>query len=91
MNKDDAFRVPSHVVAREVGDETVILDLEKGAYLSLDPVGARVWSLVSDGETVRSVCAAMLEEYEVAPDVLERDVLNLVRDLAAHDLIVPTS
>ena len=91
IEMNDAFRVPSHVIAREVGEETVILDLEKGVYLSLDSTGARIWNLMSDGETVRGICAAMLEEYEVASEVLERDVLNLLSELAAKDLILPAA
>ena len=34
-----------------LGDETVILDLASGTYYGLDPVGARIWQLMAEGQT----------------------------------------
>jgi len=39
----DRVTVPPHVIARRVGEDTVILDLASGTYFGLDPVGARIW------------------------------------------------
>ena len=87
MTPDSAFEVPAHVVARRIGEETVILDLESGTYFGLDPVGARAWELIAEGRTLGSVCAVMLEEYEVDEARLERDIARLVEDLRAHGLL----
>lgn len=59
MKLDDTIRVPPHVLARTVGDETVILDLASGSYFGLDPVGARVWQLLADGRNLAQACDAM--------------------------------
>ena len=40
MNLSDSLSIPSQVMARTVGDETVILDLASGTYFGLDPIGA---------------------------------------------------
>ncbi|MBK9987508.1 MAG: hypothetical protein IPP21_11335 [Betaproteobacteria bacterium] len=42
MNLSDKVTIPTQVMARTVGDETVILDLASGTYFGLDPVGAHV-------------------------------------------------
>ena len=42
MNVTDRVTIPSQVMARTVGDETVILDLAGGTYYGLDAVGARM-------------------------------------------------
>ena len=49
MNLSDRVLVSSQVVAREVGNETVLLDLESGTYYGLDPIGARMWNLDRGG------------------------------------------
>jgi len=49
MNLSDKVTIPAQVMARTVGDETVILDLASGTYYGLDPVGARIWQLMSEG------------------------------------------
>ena len=46
MNAQTRFTVSSQAISRAVGDETVILDLESGAYFGLDPVGAQLWALI---------------------------------------------
>ena len=87
MNLSDKVTVPQQVMARTVGDETVILDLASGTYFGLDPVGARIWELLGEGKTIAEVCDQMLEEYEVTRDEVERDTLSLADNLAAHGLI----
>ena len=74
-------------MARTIGDETVILDLASGTYFGLDPVGARMWQLIEEGNTLSKVCDVLLEEYDVSREVLERDALALARDLAEKKLI----
>jgi len=75
-------------MARQLGEETVILDLESGTYFGLDPVGARIWQLLKEGKSLSEICEAMLEEYEVSREELERDALALAQDLEARSLII---
>lgn len=87
MNLSDKVTIPTQVMARTVGDETIILDLASGTYYGLDPVGARMWHLMSDGQPLAAVCDTMLDEYEVAREELESDILRLTKDLLAKGLI----
>lgn len=75
------------VMARTVGDETVILDLASGTYFGLDPVGARIWQLMADGQTLGAICETLLNEYEVTRDALEGDILRLTAELSAKGLV----
>lgn len=87
MNRTDSFRIPPHVMARQVGDETVILDLSGGTYFGLDPVGARVWQLIGEGRTLGETCDTLIDEYDAAPEQIERDVAELAEKLLAQKLI----
>jgi coenzyme PQQ synthesis protein D (PqqD) len=89
MNLTDSFSVPKHVMARNVGDETVILDLESGVYFGLDSVGARVWQLLAAGVTLEVICKTLLDQYEVTQAQLETDVVNLAKELLQRKLIQP--
>lgn len=89
MNLTDRVRIPQEVLARQVGGETVMLDLAKGAYFGLDPVGARMWQLLAEGRTLADVRDAIGEEYDVSREDAERDLLALVADLMAQGLLVP--
>jgi hypothetical protein len=89
MTLSEKFTIPSQVMARTVGDETVILDLASGTYFGLDPVGARFWQLLGDSKTLAEICTTMLEEYEVEREQLETDVLRLTDELVERGLVVP--
>ena len=89
MKLTDGVTIPPQVMARTVGDETVILDLASGTYFGLDPIGARIWGLMGEGRVLAEICSTMLEEYEVEREQLEADVLRLTTELAERGLIVP--
>ena len=89
MNLSDRVNIPPEVMARTVGDETVILDLASGTYFGLDPVGARIWELMGKGKTLGEICDQILDEYEVSREMLEDDALRLARELADQGLITP--
>lgn len=87
MDSSLKISIPSQVLARGVGDETVILDLASGAYFGLDAVGARMWQLMNEEKSVAQVCTAIEAEYEVTRDQVERDLAKLLEDLASHGLV----
>lgn len=74
-------------MARQVGDETVLLDLASGNYYGLDAVGARMWQLLGEGRTLPEICDALLVEYEVTREALERDLERLVTELGEKGLL----
>lgn len=87
MTMDDTFDIPPTVVARMVGDEVVILDLDAGTYFGLDPVGARIWELIGEGLTLSNVRDRMLNEYDTQSDTLEQDILELIKALREESLV----
>lgn len=87
MKLSDTVTIPAQVMARVVGDETVILDLASGTYYGLDTVGARIWQLMAEGQTLVQVCEAMLAEYEVTREDIERDVAALAQTLLEKNLV----
>jgi hypothetical protein len=87
MNLSDRIAVPPDVMARQVGEETVILDLASGTYFGLDPVGAHMWQAMVEGKTLAQVCERMLAMYEVSRGDIERDVLALGQKLFDKKLI----
>jgi len=88
MNLDSVFTIPPEVRARTVGKETVMIDLASGTYFGLDPVGARIWQLIEEGKSLRQACDALIEEFDVQREVLERDALALARDLIEKNLVM---
>jgi hypothetical protein len=74
-------------VSCDLAGEAVILNLKSGIYYGLNPVGARVWSLIQEPKTIAAVLDTLLEEYDVEPDRCENDLFLLLNDLAGRDLL----
>ncbi|MBA3974971.1 MAG: PqqD family protein [Candidatus Solibacter sp.] len=85
------LEVPVEVMARQVGEETVILHLESGTYYGLDAVGARIWQLIVEGRSLGEICRVMIDEYDVEQLRIERDVLDLASALEAKRLVRQTA
>ena len=75
------------VVFAEVDGETVLLDAQSGTYFGLDEVGTRAWTLMTAGSSLGDVHAAILSEYDVAPEVLWADLAKLVGEMVTSGLV----
>jgi perosamine synthetase len=81
------IQVASEQVSCDLAGESVILSLKSGQYFGLNEVGARIWNLIQEPKTVGAVLDAVLEEYDVALDQLERDLFALLEEMANKELI----
>lgn len=79
------------VMFRIVGDESVLLHLKSETYLGLDPVGTRMWTLLTESESIEKAYAALLGEYEVEGQCLRRDLEDFIGKLVEHDLVAMTA
>ncbi|MFN3552105.1 MAG: PqqD family protein [Novosphingobium meiothermophilum] len=87
MQLTDAFTLSEDVVAREVGEETMLLDLASGTYFGLNPVGGRFWQLLEEGRSAAEARDCLLEEFDVDPTTLDADLGDLLDQLAQRGLI----
>jgi hypothetical protein len=74
-------------VSCDLAGEAAILNLENSVYYGLNPLGARIWSLIQAPATVTALRDAIVDEYDVDADRCERDLLDLLAQLAEAKLI----
>jgi hypothetical protein len=80
--------VPDHVVYRAFVNETVVLNLETGAYHGLNPSGATMLERLTTAETVRAAAAALAEYYRQPLDQIESDLCEFCLSLQERGLLV---
>jgi hypothetical protein len=68
-------------LAAKVGDELVMMSAEKGNYIGLSEVGARIWELIETSRDLDSVCAQLQAEYDVAPEACRTEVESFLNEL----------
>ena len=80
--------IPDSVLSTELHDEGVLLNLETGEYFGLDGVGMEMWKVLRANGDVGAARAALLELYDVAEDVLAKDLDELIAKLAERKLLL---
>jgi len=72
---------------RRVGEELVMLNLERECYYGLDPVGARLMQIAESGATLGKISERLLEEFDVGREQVEADVRRIAAELMAAGLL----
>ena len=91
INLDSQVRIKDDVLFQELQGEAVLLNLNTGVYFGLDQIGTRIWQLLQDDGALSRVMEVVLEEYDVPPDILAQDLVELVRQMKQQDLLVEVS
>ena len=82
------LRLSPDVVFRDLEGEAVILDLARGRYFGLNPIGTRVWTLLDAGTPIDQIVATLAGEYDAEHERIERDVMALIDELSSRGLII---
>lgn len=88
----DRAAAPAHVLVRLLDQESVLLNLETEQYFGLDETGTRMWQLVTTSPNIDAAYEALLEEYDVPPEMLRENLTELLGRLVEHGLlqVLPT-
>jgi hypothetical protein len=83
----DRVVVPSHVLVRHLDGESVLLNLETEIYFGLDATGTRIWQLATSEPNIGAAYGRLTEEFEVEPELLRHNLIELLGQLVEHELI----
>ena len=83
----DAAEIPSVVVSRATPRGTLVANLGTAMCHGLNQTGGRIWNLLAEGHSIRSLSQILAREYGASRRAVERDVLALAHGLAERDLV----
>jgi len=75
------------ILFQDIQDEIIILNMNNENYLGLDKVGARFWNILINTDSVKDAYEQLLDEFDVEPKTLQRDLNNYISELVKNDLI----
>ena len=75
------------VVAAELNEEAVLLNVETGIYFGLDTVGAFIWPLLAEGTTEVAIVDRVLDAFDAEAVQVRSDVASFVDALIAKGLV----
>ena len=88
MDANTILQHSPEAVYQTVGEEAVLINLNTGAYYSLNDTGTVFWELLDGRRTVAECARRIAADYEVEPEVVEADLLELATDLQNEGLII---
>ena len=74
-------------VSSNLNGELIILNVNTGHYYGLSEVGAHVWQLIQQPQSVETLWQLLLRAYEVPPEQCRHDLLELLQNLHDKQLI----
>lgn len=87
MTADAVVKVAEEIVATEVDEELVILNLRDGNYYGLNRTGRRVWELAQKPCRVAEIVSHIAREFGAAEEQGRENVLDLIEKLQAYGLV----
>lgn len=88
MSKRYQINEPS-VIGETMDDETIIVNLDSGAYYSLRGTGATCWSLLAQGLTEAEIIAQLRTIYTGDPEAIATGVRDVLEQIEAEALVRP--
>lgn len=83
------WRHGEHVAYVDSGERVVLLDLsrQEDEPRILSPSASAVWRCIDGIRTDEAIVAAVADQYELAPEAIENDVLSFLTELIELGLI----
>ena len=87
-NMNTIWQVSQKVLSSKIDEEVILMSFEADSYFGIDPVGSRVWELLSkQPASILELVQILVEEYEVDEETCRMDVQAFVDDMFARKLI----
>ncbi len=87
ISQETVLRWSADVVATEVNEEIILMNLERDRCYGLGSTGSDIWHRLSEPIQVSELLARLSTEYDAPPGQIESDVLRTLREFCAEGLI----
>ena len=87
INSENLFRRRNDCIGAPVDGGYVMLDLDSGRYLQLNPVGTVIWDLLETPQTLRTLCNTLQARFDVGRQECSSEVSALIGRLLKLNLI----
>lgn len=85
----DNFTTSKSIVSSSIDGEIVLMSIESGFYFIIDPIGSRIWELLSEKSySLEGLVQTLMEEYEVDEATCRADVQAFIDEMSEKKLIL---
>jgi Coenzyme PQQ synthesis protein D (PqqD) len=75
------------VLGAEIDRDYILVDIEAGDYLHLNPIGAEIWKAIETPITIEALCQRLQPRFDTTPQTIESDVIAFLEQLETRGLL----
>ena len=83
ITRNDQQFIISHI-----GDEVVMMDVNRGLYIGMNSVGSNIWKLLSEAHSVKDIIASLTNRYDVNPSQCEAETLTYLQQMLEQNMLI---
>lgn len=88
MISKEQYLIKDHeVLFTSMGEDAVLLHVQRGDYYSLNKVGARLWVLTDGSKTIADLAGQITQEFDISLEQAEVDIIELAQQLEKEGLV----
>ena len=84
---ENRIKIREQILKKHFDNESLILNLNNENYYGLDAVGTRFLEVLLESDSIRCAYETLLEEYDVEPETLQKDLIKLLNVLEQNGII----
>ena len=89
MEPTTVLKRSEKVTFQKIAEEAVLIHMDTGTYFSLNNIGTEFWELFDGKQTLNELSVGLASKYDVEPEMVLGDLIELVEKLAEDDLVLP--
>lgn len=87
LTPDSYISKNENVPWRIIEGEALLVDVDKGEVIHLNPVGAEIWNLIEGKKSVSDIVVHIYNTFEVDKETAKKDTLEFLERLIEKGLI----
>ncbi len=91
IENDTIIQRNEEILSSSINNETVMMDIESGQYIGLDPIATRIWALIEQPISFGQLCETLTSEYDVSMDQCKMDVATFLDKSTEANLVTFSS
>jgi len=89
INPNSRFQHHPDVAWRLVQEDALLVDPHSGKIFPLNPVAARVWTLLEESRRVSEIVEILINEFDAPPETVRNDAYEFIEKLLDANLLIP--
>lgn len=73
---------------RIIEDEAILVDVDEGEVVHLNPVGAEIWNVLDGKKTVSEIINYIYNTFEVKKEIAKKDTLEFLEKLLKKKIVI---